>query len=611
MRKMLNQRQFKRISKRNILLIQNSKYSGYDIIKSLRLNKFLITGVFLAIFLVLFSVNFVSAALCNREYYDPDVKKCCPSSSNGQICLIKEEICCNSHHFISYPTQDDWDIDTCVGSPDINMCGSVSISDISSCQEPSYFNFANCLLDRSEDVGFEYPGEFLYNGRMFHWFENSDCKVVNLIDGTSCAVDEGTENEEQGYCKNGQCIEINPEVNLKLDEEYIEKTKEERLFRPKEITPFDDIVCEIKLESFLPDLSFEFFEGKLVTTDSKGEETLLSSGTFSYLRTEGNYRIFGWKIQGWPDGITNDEDMEKIIENQNIRCVVEINGKKYSDEIKTSNCVHIYGGDKAEFPVVYLKGESIGNEFSAFDFVQEGIDNQLNGFEKLSPFKEYKEKFSYYTDLAEVWDILITTPLKTNENLQAFLGYAQNIDKVSKSCDFKGGVHTLYSHSVIGSFGLKSHGMTGIIVIEPRDVVDDIYISTPRPLIFMHELGHALCSLDDEYVYPKEIQKFMGIVKTNCRGKGFLGLGSTGFSSWGKDYKGCSREDYYRSSEYSLMKTEFKDKVVFCTDPRFNVISCGYCLNAMDEIPADINGKIKIETGFDYCKAVFDVIKES
>ena len=59
------------------------------------------------------------------------------------------------------------------------------------------------------------------------------------------------------------------------------------------------------------------------------------------------------------------------------------------------------------------------------------------------------------------------------------------------------------------------------------------------------------------------------------------------------------------------MKTEFKDKVVFCTDPRFNVISCGYCLNAMDEIPADINGKIKIETGFDYCKAVFDVIKES
>ncbi len=87
-------------------------------------------------------------------------------------------------------------------------------------------------------------------------------------------------------------------LRITFNESYIEKTKEERLFRPKEITPFDNIVCELKLSCVVD----QPIRAKLVTVDENGEETLIKEGVLKkgMKSKDGEDFYYRLYINGWP-----------------------------------------------------------------------------------------------------------------------------------------------------------------------------------------------------------------------------------------------------------------------------------------------------------------------
>jgi len=87
----------------------------------------------------------------------------------------------------------------------------------------------------------------------------------------------------------------------------------------------------------------------------------------------------------------------------------------------------------------------------------------------------------------------------------------------------------------------------------------------------MHEMGHSFCGLWDEYLYDNARTSTFSWGERNCvkDTKSFLGFGDA-------TQVGCSTyNDFHRPSFTSIM-----DK---STAKLFNVVSCGYCLQFLNE----------------------------
>jgi len=76
--------------------------------------------------------------------------------------------------------------------------------------------------------------------------------------------------------------------------------------------------------------------------------------------------------------------------------------------------------------------------------------------------------------------------------------------------------------------------------------------------VFAHEFGHVFANLADEYTPAKIPYGAKNCVK-NCEE----------FSGVGNCFEGCSEENFFRSSEYSIMRTlnsqsyfEFNQKII-------------------------------------------------
>jgi hypothetical protein len=106
-----------------------------------------------------------------------------------------------------------------------------------------------------------------------------------------------------------------------------------------------------------------------------------------------------------------------------------------------------------------------------------------------------------------------------------------------------------------------------------------IHVDRKSPLVAVHESGHAFCWLQDEYVpwLPKlEFSYGSKFTERNCEDK--LPLD---FLPYGKPYAGCDyTSSKIRSSEKSIMK-------YYEEDPRFNVWSCAYCLDYINQEKED------------------------
>ena len=387
------------------------------------------------------------------------------------------------------------------------------------------------ILSYDEDDEVLY-GMQLYNGTPeAHEIFYLDWSNSNIDVSSGVAKGTAELNGDENYCFGKtasvefdvDCSAKTYNVSLKLDPEYISKTKEERYFTPKptEITPFDDVVCELETDD-----EIQSYTGRLVTIDSSGVETEILRGTYQFSRqiekNEKTYNILLWKIDGWNSGWTSDNViMEKVVSNQNIKCIAEINSQDVeSDVIKTSNCVHLWGPDgsvyddegimpmylPAEFNYIEMRGKSYVDKTSHFT-PSYFIKNYDAGFGEIDPFKTYKYNFAYYADLKEhddtTWPIFIS-PL----GHKTYILNGKRVEEAS-SCNLvrRGGSYFDFLQSRTS----VTHTMTYskfIFSLGPS------WATNTK----VHEFGHAFCGLFDEYTYVNAFIPFLeGAFVRNCQ----------------------------------------------------------------------------------------------
>jgi hypothetical protein len=116
-----------------------------------------------------------------------------------------------------------------------------------------------------------------------------------------------------------------------------------------------------------------------------------------------------------------------------------------------------------------------------------------------------------------------------------------------------------------------------------------------NPSSTTHEIGHAFCGLHDEYVKPifselwekKDIDSMIQRAQANI----FLEkLGLTNCATYktyfkkliGKEiaFEGCTTPSALRSTEKSIMRNGLEE-------PRFNLVSCMFCLKEIDKKPVE------------------------
>ena len=394
------------------------------------------------------------------------------------------------------------------------------------------------------------------------------------------------------------------DVRIEFDPEYRETTKEKRLFDPQKhgMTAFDDIVVDFTLlvcgnTTCLERAIEKEKTGKLFINDSlqlnlpPRSVKLLGSKPAPEAGEDCTHLLYRWKdeLKGWDNGsfpgfVGSEDALETLIQEKTLWATVEVDGKeKTSKKKKTSNCVLLYGADgsvenkKAKRQFVYAQDDTFEKGVAEFvGIAQEAIQGS---FEETEPFKSNKDKLAHYIELKKgmlPW------------------GRSRGSDCLSKA---NGAITVEFTRDIFPNH-LWVEGMALRIVSGKIFLAGHLLKSLSETL--MHEVGHTLCGLDDEStktVKPKYAkgqapleELFLG---TNCR------LGEDAFGIYGNfGIPGCISTAVFIPSRFSLMNYAPKE------DKRFNVVSCGFCLNAINRTHGS--------EAFDTClNGNFDVIKPS
>lgn len=168
-------------------------------------------------------------------------------------------------------------------------------------------------------------------------------------------------------------------------------------------------------------------------------------------------------------------------------------------------------------------------------------------FLNIEPFKSYKNKFSimYSEELLNIE--------KTDVGSVSY-----DAKKICPQADF---------FVILDTTDFRSFSVGG------GAFVSKAYVEQPEDfgLVITHELAHCIGKLDDEYVEEGNVVNF-----TNCKEK------ETDFSQIVKTYKsfkGCGLEQYYRSSDNSIMR----DSGMKNNGNKFNDASTYYLKKEMDK----------------------------
>ena len=481
------------------------------------------------------------AGCCNGVCFSNAERQCC-SDESGLLCN-QNETCCDSNN--------DWKTDSCMifSSDNSEKCGSIDKKDLGDCKECKYNNLTQCIKKDTSLNTFYWSNVYL------------NSYPENKPNGTSCQV-----NGTLGYCKSGECIKpAEPiyEVKLKLDPEYQAKTEKERGFYSTDITPFDDLICEIKTN----DVSYLNLQTELVTINKNGKETIVAPSTTNYSRDEGEFRVYQAKFKGWPIGLSSNIDiMEKIIENQNLKCKISVSDKpKESKEVKTSNCVHLQGYSDSDFkhspPFKIVNMRGISSSMNPFEILSWGKASIIHGFNMTEPFDRYIDKFSFYADLVNhddsKWNILVDY-IGNFFDTETY----KIVPKIS-SCGNNNRLYFFYSDRTYSAYTRKFNKVV---------FLNEASISTT----VIHETGHAFCGLYDEYnrsIMVNMLGSAYGFsYGTNCVENPNYSWGDYGDNI----FQGCAYySNYFRPSLNSIMNNPFEVR-------QFNVVSCGYCSQAIN-----------------------------
>ena len=438
-----------------------------------------------------------------------------------------------------------------------------------------------CVWGYGYGYGCGYGGDCGYDPECEEEGEEAVCGDGDMESGEEC--DDG--NTDNGDGCNDKCLSEYIGLGIAMDYNYIIETQKKRAFRPnyKKITPFDDINCILKVrESKNP--RDKTYEGRFYLVDSKGNQeyiqgtNLLSRYTFA--KNGGGLDYYVWRIKGWPTGWgPGAVNMTKLVNEGSVICSANVGGKtNFSRPLRPETCVHITGPDDANFKIVNSFGDSVrGSSYWVFE---KGMRNTL-GLMRVDPFRQYPQKFAHYVDLKSHDDSGWKTYRGGN---RTYFNHSSKLPKgesawkqvVNKStCDFKGKQYNFYSDRTYSGYTIRG---------QPVVFMD----SSKNNQTTLHETGHNFCYINDEYPFSSKKVFYKG--NKNCVQNisfiaplGFvapLGItgsvaplfelyGGAGFNNSGK---GCSFGlGFNVPSEQSIMNHYWKA-------PKFNVISCGYCL---------------------------------
>ncbi len=366
-------------------------------------------------------------------------------------------------------------------------------------------------------------------------------------------------------------------TSVDFDPEYVKETIRDRHFTPhKPFAPLDivQVKIEVKIPSCLSrdiinDLKNTYFTGTLVGIDFKGDESNINSGKFSLVEpyTGGN-ATFSMKLL-----LSASEDLISAIkeakpieikindDSQSISQSVPIQKPTKKVVFEMTNCAQVYGSGFLK--VVNMRGRS--SQMTPADLVTIADKNIKEGFDAIEPFKVSRQRFSHFVDFEiepdSVW------PMRNIGNSSAFAeSYYDRVPNYS-SCNSSSRLFILYSDRISSSYTAK---FAKVIFMEKPDTS-----YSPRALI--HEVGHALAGLQDEYVYKGSYGR-NSADDGLFTGKNCAKLPAVDFSYNGNRYgdinrQGCGKSSLYRSTDDSMMKN---------TKNNFNVVSCGYIFAAIE-----------------------------
>jgi len=375
-----------------------------------------------------------------------------------------------------------------------------------------------------------------------------------------------------------------PIVSLYLDPDYIIETANGRNFIPQEpISPYDDIVCELKMKKS-DGAKDKTFEGSLLVSGSSSDSSdsddsnskpAINSGPLVYEESDDKYDYYQWRIQGWDDGkmpsiatvapFGGSGVSPEIYNDPHIQCEVKIdnsndNNTEVSPLRPASLCAHIWGSS------AFKNGENtnffkiaVASEISTDDAAKQALKlkNTLSG---IDPFGTYIDNFGIYADVAKIES-------------------DSTSDSVCKSMN----VYYLYSskNRIDGPLGvnyLPSLNGKGLIMIYPS--------VAKYPDVLAHELGHSF-GLRDEYAFETQGLASSSSLTSNCAipNASYSSVGCVNFLKAINGYsdgcyKSCGPTNYYRSTVDSIMND-------MPNSGKFNKVSCAFILN-------------KIESGFTF-----------
>ncbi len=324
-------------------------------------------------------------------------------------------------------------------------------------------------------------------------------------------------------------------IALKVDPVFAEKMKKERFLENLPVTPIYDLVVEAvpifgfcytekpeqyktELPKALPFLGALWVDGEKILPELDWPE---NSGRVS----DDGRPLYQWKFKGWEKGIAPDAKLEKLIEaiqhnDPSLKFIIEFKNPdgsigRMEKGVTFNLCAPLWGN--GQHKVVYERGKSAGLDVPAL--VSGRAEKvRIDGFEKVDPYKKYKDAFSHLVDLANRDDVSYLYGIEKSTTP------TEHMDAIpsDSSCKLQRGdyAYTTYNYILYANVKVLLGGgeINGVASPKGRNTVVRSSIGVDT---VMHEFGHLFADFRDEdggYGVPHfgSVEAFRKEASKNC-----------------------------------------------------------------------------------------------